>query len=357
MTGVRKRRHDPRTAWLYAWVMLKEFRWTIVLAILAVAFGGMLYHLTPHAALHGARPSPLTSLYGAWMALFAQSIFNPPETWYLAILAGVYPLFGFVLIGEGIVRFGLLMLSRRRGEKEWMKVMASTYRDHVVLCGVGRLGIRVLEQLVAMNAEVVALEKDANCKTLPAAKATGVPLLVRDMTDDEALIEAGVPHARAIVIATNDDIANLEVALDARRMNPKIRIAMRMFDQKMAEKLGDVFGLNVFFSQSSLAAPAVAAMTLDTHVLASFKIAGVPHVAAELTIEPGSSLAGRSVGEVEAAQHLRILARTRGGGGGADADSPPAPNAALAGGDLLVVHVAVERIAVLSAAARGKRAA
>ena len=42
-----------------------------------------------------------------------QTIFNPPETWYLAILAGVYPLFGFVLIGEGIVRFGLLMVSRR----------------------------------------------------------------------------------------------------------------------------------------------------------------------------------------------------------------------------------------------------
>src|SRR5437588_197156 len=82
----------------------------------------------------------------------------------------------------------------------------------------------------------VALEKEATGRFLNDAKATGVPVLVRDMKEDQALVDAGVPFARAIINATNDDMANLEVALDARRLNPKIRIIMRLFDQQIADK-------------------------------------------------------------------------------------------------------------------------
>lgn len=342
----RKHRRNPLTTWLYVWVLLKEFRWTIIGVCGLVALGGVVYAFTPLTQLGGRTPSPMASLYAAWMALFAQPPFDATERWHLAILNGVYPLFGFVLIGEGIVRFGLLMLSRRRGEKEWMKVKASTYRDHVVLCGLGRLGTRVLEQLVAQGQDVVALEKDPESKGLPPAKATGIPVLERDMTDDQALIDAGVPHARAIIIATNDDIANLEVALDARRLNPKIRVAMRLYDQKLAGKLSAVFGVDAAFSSSALAAPIVAAMTLDLRVLASFQIAGQPHVAAEVKVEAGGGLCGKSVADVEAVHGVRVLARHNGAGA---AESPPPVAAVLAAGDILVVHAAVDKIGVLTA--------
>ncbi|NJL18652.1 MAG: hypothetical protein HC938_17335 [Nitrospira sp.] len=43
-----------------------------------------------------------------------------------------------------------------------------------------------------------------------------------------------------IVIATNDDMANLEVALDARRLNPKIRVLMRLYDQQIAAKIAEI---------------------------------------------------------------------------------------------------------------------
>src|SRR5882724_9249747 len=94
------------------------------------------------------------------MSLFAQPPFSPPPTWYLQAVAAVYPLIGFFVIGEGIVRFALLMLSRSRGEKEWMKVKAATYRNHVVLCGLGNLGYRVLRQLYAQKQDVVVIERD-----------------------------------------------------------------------------------------------------------------------------------------------------------------------------------------------------
>ena len=87
-----------------------------------------------------------------------------------------------------------------------------------------------------------------------------MPILIRDMKEDQALIDAGVAHARAIIIATNEDMANLEVALDARRLNPKIRILMRMFDQQIASKIKDAFAIDHAFSSAALAAPIVAEM-------------------------------------------------------------------------------------------------
>src|SRR5881628_3838228 len=95
-------------------------------------------------------------------------------------------------------------------------------------------------------------------------KPMGVPVLMRDMKDDQSLYEAGIEHARAIIICTNDDMANVEVAIDARRMHPGIRIVMRLFEQDVAKKISGALAIDAVFSASSLAAPTVAAMSLGT---------------------------------------------------------------------------------------------
>lgn len=260
-------RHRPlptrvRIFLLYARALVHEFRWTLVTVALAILFGGFLFSITPHKGLSGARPDVLMSLYGAWTALYGQALFNPPETWYLEILGGVYPLLGFLVLGEGVVRFALLMTSRRRGEREWMLVMASTLRDHVVLCGLGHLGSRILERLEADGADVVVIEHDAASRFAAEAKERGTVILVADMRDDRVLEEAGVRHARCIVAATNDDMANLEVALDARRLNPSIRVLIRFFDQRIGAKIQDAFDIDEAFSSASIAAPIIAKKAL-----------------------------------------------------------------------------------------------
>jgi len=151
------------------------------------------------------------------------------------------PLFGAVVVGEGVVRLGLLLMSRRPGDKEWQKVVASTYRDHVVLCGLGHMGVRILEYLVERGTAVVVIEKNAEARYMSNARSAKVPV---------------------IIAATNDDLANIEVALDARRLNPKIRIAMRQFDPEIAAKLQAGFSIDFAFSSSAVAAPIIAAQAL-----------------------------------------------------------------------------------------------
>jgi voltage-gated potassium channel len=259
---IRARRRDLRTPVLYVWTLVREFRLSLLLLAIAVLIGGALYAITPHQEFGGNPPPLIDCFLGAWLAMFAQPIFAPPATWYLAILVGFYPLLGFGLVGEGIVRIGMLIVSKKQGEKEWMLVKASTYRDHVVICGLGHLGYRILLQLLRSGAEVVAIEKEADGRFVGQAKATGTPVLVRDMKEDQALIDAGVVHAKVIIIAANDDLANLEVALDARRMNPKIRVVLRMFDQQIADKFKDAQLIDEAFSSAALAAPIVAELAL-----------------------------------------------------------------------------------------------
>jgi Trk K+ transport system NAD-binding subunit len=338
MPALHRKRRDLRTLGRYLRKVLREFRWTLVALVVIIAVGGILYRVTPQSALGGERPSWFVSFYGSWMSLYAQPIFSPPDGWYLELLAGIYPLFGVVLIGEGIVRFALLMVSRRRGEKEWMLVMASTYRQHVVLCGLGHLGFRVLNQLLEQGREVVAIEKDPQGRFVEAAKATGVPVLIRDVKDDDALVEAGVAEAQSIIVATDDDMANLEVALDARRMNPRIRTAVRLFDQATASKVKDAFGFDFAFSAAALAAPTVAAMSLACDVVAAFNVGTVPHVVAAVTVRGGSRYDGASIGELEADARLRVLYSATA------TESPPAADAKVTAGETLVVHAAVDQM-------------
>jgi voltage-gated potassium channel Kch len=218
--------------------------------------------------------------------------------------------------------------------------MVSTYRDHVIVCGVGHLGIRVIEQLVAAGVPCVALEKSKTARFLAHARELNIPVMVRDMKEDQALIDAGVEHARAIIICANDSLANLEVALDARRMNPKLRVVMRLFDEQIVHKLSDAMDVDVAFSSSTVAAPIVAAMALQgetngAKVLSSVMIDGVCHVAAELTVKPDSKWIGKRHAELEQGFEAKVLSKHSNG-------------ATIAAGDRLVVHAPASRLAALS---------
>ncbi len=340
-----RRRHGLVVRCVYLLVILRQFRWTLAALATAIAIGAVIYRVSPTGP--GRDNGWANSLYGAWMALVAQPLDNPPRNWPLKLMCCVYPVMGFILIGDGVVRLSLLILSRRRGEKEWMQVMASTCRDHVILCGLGHLGFRVLEQLMLGGVEVVCIERDRDSRLVAQAKSMGVAVLVRDMTEDQALLDAGVRSARTIVAATNDDIANLEVALDSRRVNPKIRVVLRLFDQHLAAKVSDALTLDAAFSSSSLAAPVVAGLALGAQVISASMVAGVQCLIAELKPQTGSDVAGQTVADVEARFRVRVLAITTPMG---EACSLPAPDVTVTAGDKVIVHAAVETLAALTAA-------
>jgi voltage-gated potassium channel len=122
---------------------------------------------------------------------------------------------GFLI--EGRVRD---LLGRRA-----MKRTISMLEDHVVLCGYGRFGRVVAQDLSRLGVAVVVIEADPAVQ--PALAASDHPFVIGSALDDAVLAEAGIARARAIVVATGSDADNVFIALSAREANPRIGIHAR----------------------------------------------------------------------------------------------------------------------------------
>lgn len=275
---------------LYLWMLLKRFRFTFFMLFVLVGGGGMaLYFLFERA---GRPVSLLRAIVTAYFLLFAQPIADLPDNGPIELVAVIIPPLGIVTVAEGLVRFAVLLFSKSRNDKEWFAVLAQTIKDHVIVCGAGRVGFRVFEQLHKLGIPLVMIDRDESKPFISIIRAAGVPVLTEDVRSAGVLDRANVAKARAIVCATDDDLANLNIALDARKVRAGIRVVMRLFDDDLVAKVSSSFEAQAF-STSALAGPALAMAALDPSIKNSFEVGSRLMVIAELTVD--RRLAGHTV--------------------------------------------------------------
>ncbi len=127
--------------------------------------------------------------------------------------------------------------------------VASTFNNHHVLIGLGHLGFRVMETLVDIEQEVVVIEQNPKADLVEKAQGLGVPVIHDDGRRLEALEAAGTAKARGILLCTQNDVLNLQIAFLAQRLNPNIEVVVRIFDDQFADDVTNRFGyraLSVF---------------------------------------------------------------------------------------------------------------
>lgn len=107
--------------------------------------------------------------------------------------------------------------------------------NHIIVCGYGRHGFEICEELTNNEQPFVVIEINAD-KEERATEHNHL-LLHGDATDDEVLIEAGIQRAQAIVITFNESAYNVYTVITARELNKKLRIITRASDQKAKKKL------------------------------------------------------------------------------------------------------------------------
>ena len=107
--------------------------------------------------------------------------------------------------------------------------------NHVILCGYGRIGREIAEQLLLETVPVLVVEMDSARRQ--AAEERGLPVLQADATLDETLLEAGLHRCRSLVAALPSDAANLYVTLSARGLEPGCRLIARADSEEAAAKL------------------------------------------------------------------------------------------------------------------------
>jgi voltage-gated potassium channel len=333
-------RHTLRAQLRDTWVLLNESRGALFLLVLIVLSGALIFHFFYTYPGTNQHPRFGVAVHATFALIFFETLLPFPEQWSLQIPFFVIPVLGLVAVADGVIRFGTALVNKQARGQKWQVAMASTYRNHVIVCGIGKVGFRVALELLKFGREIVAIELAPEGRFVERAKALGIPVIIADARRSGNLAKVGVERADVIIPCTDDELANLDIALEAREQNPGIRVVMRMFDADLARRVEKGFGIHTAFSTSALAAPIFAAAAMRVAVRHSFYVGDTLLNLAEVLIEPGSSLAGWTVGKLEAEFDLSVVCYQA----KEVADLHPTPDLCLEGGTKLLVLASLETL-------------
>jgi voltage-gated potassium channel len=319
--------------------ILREFRWPLLVFAALVLGGGALFSQSMHLTYAKA-------CFGVFMLIFVQPSLDFPDHWYDQALFFIIPIVGLGAVADSFVRLGYLIFSSKRKLQEWWIMEASTCRNHVVLCGLGRVGYRIAQELLAAKEMVVAIEKDEDSIFVEELQDVDVPVLIGDARLKKNMLLANLEHAKAVICATNDDLANLDAALTAREIKPEIRVVLRLFDETLATKVASQFKMPVI-STSQVSAPAFVAAVTGRSVHQCFQLDGHTIHVADLKVH---RLQPQSVGSLQKQFGVSVVLHK-----GREGDPPalPDPEARIQRGDTIVVAAPVDRMHLLEEANRG----
>lgn len=172
-------------------------------------------------------------------------------------------------------------------------------RGHIVVCGLGNIGIRVVEELRRRKAPVVVIEKTPQGRFLSEARRLRAAVILGDACFKDVLAKAHAARAKAVVAATNDDLVNVEIALLARDLNPKQRVVVRLDDPTLAAALKTAAPIRHALAVPALAAPAIVAALYRDRILCLFTCRSQLMAMVEVTLDEDSAprWAGQAVRE------------------------------------------------------------
>ncbi|MDT0460520.1 NAD-binding protein [Streptomyces sp. DSM 41527] len=283
----------------------RRLRWSlagVVGAVLALAVAGWL--TTGEDPVHAA--------YLSLLDLFAindPAIHDPTPRKVLQLLSGLTGLLLLpVLVAaalEGLGTFRSASALRRppRG-----------LSGHVVLLGLGKVGTRVLARLHEMGIPVVCIEGDPEARGIALARRLRVPTVLGDVTHEGVLEAAMIERAATLLALTSEDTTNLEAALYARSVQPRLRVTLRLFDDRFATAVYRTLraahprALTRSRSVSYLAAPAFAGAMMGRQILGAIPVERRVLLVARVEVRGHVALEGRTVAEVLRPGRLRVLA-------------------------------------------------
>ncbi|WP_018331017.1 NAD-binding protein [Actinomycetospora chiangmaiensis] len=286
----------------------------------------------------GARMSLLDALYFSVEAVatvgFGDFSFAGQAVW-LRVWAIFLMLAGVAATAIPIAFFTDMLVSRRLSATAGRRA-ASASVGHVVIVGLGAIGVSVMEALTERGHDVVVVEADPGNRHLPRARTLGVPVVFGDGTTPTTLRDARVRRAAAVAVLTSDDMANIETGLAVRDLlggAASTPVVLRLFDRDLARVVAARFGFDTVRSIAELAAPWFVGAALGLDVLGTFPVHGQAFLLGRLRVEPGSELDGLAMRDLSARTRVVALRRVTDPHGRAPLEHPPRRDTRFTAGD------------------------
>ncbi len=251
---------------------------------------------------------------GLYMTIITMTTVGYGETHELTAIGRVFTMI-LVITSIGIAGYAISTVAGYVVEGEFNRIFRSRRMDkrisklnnHVILCGVGRIGREIAEELYKTLTPFLVIEpNEESLSQLPFLEE--VPYLQGDATRDEILRRAGIERASGLLATLSDDQANVFLVLSVRALNPKIRIIARLAHDENRKKLLRAGADDVVHTEA-IGGLRMASMMLRPSVVTfldqMLRVTGETLRVEEVVITP--ALADRTLGELNLAERTGLL--------------------------------------------------
>ena len=310
-----------------------RFTLSALLTLMAISIGVLL---AGYRKPDGTHMSLLDALYFTVETVgtigYGDFSFAAQHVWLRAYAVG-FMITGAMLAAISFALLTNLLVSKRIAESLGRRDVGAM-AGHVIVVGVGAVGVRVVEGLLAEGREVVVVDRDENNRYLSHVRALGVPVIVADATLRQTLHTVNLFSASAVAILTSDDLVNIETGLAVRdQLGDRwltVPVVLRLFDRQLAQTVERSFDFQHVRSTAALAAPWFVGAALGLDVLGTFYVEHQPFLIAAISVATGGGLDGLAMQDLSA--RTRVIAINRAADDGS-LEHPPRSDTRFAAGD------------------------
>lgn len=279
-------------------LFIRRFLFVVLFVAVLLVIGTLGFLQFPGWTLSDALYMTVTTL-GAVGYQEVRPLTDAGRAFASVLLAGGITAMGFwfALITSAIVEMDLAQVFRTRTTMKRIQELT----DHVIVCGAGRTGRQVIQELQASGVPYVVVEQDPDsARSVREDSDPDALVLESDATRDESLEEANIGEARGLVAALSADTDNLFVCLSARDMNPELTIVARARDEEARSKIQKA-GADHCVSPDVTGGVRMASMLLRPQVMNFLDVVTgmdeMPLRLEEITVPEGSRLSDHSLAE------------------------------------------------------------
>ncbi len=273
-------------------------------------------------------------------------------------LGAVGRMFTIGLIAAGVTAVGFMVTGgaefvleghlRRIIERRRMDRSISHLDGHVIICGLGRVGRRLADELRADGVPFVIVDNDD--ARLEEAVEHRYPYVDGDATEESALTEAGVERARALVACVNSDADNVLITLTAKGMRPDLVVIGRAKVEENEAKFKRA-GADRVIAPTTIGGRRIAQL-LTRPVVADFLeqvggSSGLEYSFEEIAIRHSSPLVGVKLRDTQIRERWGCTVLAIRHADNTSLDTHPDPDAQLSAGEVLVVIGSVPELAAM----------
>jgi len=231
-----------------------------------------------------------------YMTIVTISTVSHSGHWFAMIL---------IVLGMTVVAFSIYSFTQLVVEGTFLELMGERrlgreldrLENHIIVCGAGRIGKLVAEDLLAAGVEFVLIDSDQ--EQVRELLARDILAIHGSAGDEEVLTQARIEHASTLISVVRSDADNLYITMTARSMNPRIYLVVRAEDASTVNKLRRV-GANKVVAPYHLGAMRIASAVLRPAITDVM----------ELTSGAGENALGLQMSEVRLSERSRLCGQT-----------------------------------------------